>query len=163
MNEKSSEFVVAWKNENFIKTDIVTTQEDLREVQLAKAAIYTGASILMKHLDVTPHEIQKIFLAGAFGTYVDPQNAKIIGMYPDVSLEKVQFVGNTAGSGARMALLSVEVREMAERIAKSVKYVELGADPSFQSEFLKATYLPHQELNQFPSIARLIGKKNADQ
>jgi uncharacterized 2Fe-2S/4Fe-4S cluster protein (DUF4445 family) len=161
-NEKTSEFVISWKNENSLKTDIVVTQDDIREVQLAKAAIYTGASILMKHLGIETDDIQKIFLAGAFGTYVDPQNAKIIGMYPDISLEKVQFVGNTAGSGARMALLSIEVREVAEKIAKSVEYVELGADPSFQNEFLKATYLPHQEPDRFPSVVKLLGKKNTD-
>jgi uncharacterized 2Fe-2S/4Fe-4S cluster protein (DUF4445 family) len=161
-NEKSSEFVISWKNENSLKTDIVVTQDDIREVQLAKAAIYTGASILMKHLGIGPNDIQRIFLAGAFGTYVDPQNAKIIGMYPDISLEKVQFVGNTAGSGARMALLSVEVREAAEKIAKSVVYVELGADSNFQNEFLKATYLPHQEPDRFPSVVKLLGKKNTD-
>jgi uncharacterized 2Fe-2S/4Fe-4S cluster protein (DUF4445 family) len=159
MNERSSEFVITWKNENSANTDVVFTQRDIREAQLAKAAIYTGVSILMKHLGIKPYAIQKIFLAGAFGTYVDPQNARIIGMYPDVPLERVQFVGNTAGSGARMALLSVKVREAAEKIAKAVEYVELGADPSFQSEFLKATYLPHQELDRFPSIAKLLGKK----
>ena len=159
-NEKTSEFVIAWKDENSIKTDIVVTQEDIRVVQLAKAAIHTGASILMKHLGIRPDDIQKIFLAGAFGTYVDPQNAKIIGMYPDVPLDRVQFVGNTAGSGARMTLLSMEVRDLAEKIAKSVEYIELGADSSFQSEFLKATYLPHQELDRFPNVAKLLKIKN---
>jgi uncharacterized 2Fe-2S/4Fe-4S cluster protein (DUF4445 family) len=159
MNVKSAEFVIAWKNESLAETDIVVTQRDIRVVQLAKAAIYTGASILMKHLNVKFHEIQKVFLAGAFGTYVDPLNAKVIGMYPNVSLEKVQFVGNTSGSGARMALLSVEAREVAEKIARFVEYVELGADPNFQNEFLKATYLPHKEVDRFPSVAKLISKK----
>ncbi len=156
IDEKSTEFVVAWKNESKVETDIVVTQGDIRVVQLAKAAIYTGASILMKHLGVKFHEIQKMYLAGAFGTYVDPLNAKVIGMYPDVALEKVQFVGNTSGSGARMTLLSVEAREEAERIARFVEYVELGADPSFQNEFLKATYLPHKEADRFPNISKRI-------
>jgi len=160
INEKSTEFVIVWKNESLADTDIVVTQGDIRVIQLAKAAIFTGASILMKHLDVKFHEIQKVFLAGAFGTYVDPLNAKVIGMYPDVSLEKVQFVGNTSGSGARMTLLSVEAREVAEKISKFVEYVELGADPNFQNEFLKATYLPNQEVNRFPSVAKLLGNKN---
>jgi len=157
VNEKSTEFVVAWKNEDSAESDIVVTQGDIRVVQLAKAAIYTGASILMKHLGVKPHEIQKVFLAGAFGTYVDPLNAKVIGMYPDVALEGVRFVGNTSGSGARMTLLSLKAREEAERIAKFVEYVELGADPSFQDEFLKATYLPHKELERFSNISKLVG------
>jgi len=84
-------------------------------------------------------------------------NAKVIGMYPDVALEGVRFVGNTSGSGARMTLLSLKAREEAERIAKFVEYVELGADPSFQDEFLKATYLPHKELERFSNISKLVG------
>jgi uncharacterized 2Fe-2S/4Fe-4S cluster protein (DUF4445 family) len=158
MGENSAEFVLAWEDETSIKSDIVVTQGDLREVQLAKAAIYTGASILMKQMKALPDEIRKIFLAGAFGNYVDPQNARVIGMYPDVPLERVQFVGNTAGSGARMALLSVDARKTAGEIAKRVEYVELGADPDFQGEFLKATYLPHRETRRFPNVVKILGK-----
>jgi uncharacterized 2Fe-2S/4Fe-4S cluster protein (DUF4445 family) len=157
-NAKAAEFVVAWKDETSVGNDIAVTQGDIREIQLAKAAIYTGASILMKKFGVKAYDVQRVFLAGAFGTYVDPQNAKIIGMYPDVPLERVHFIGNTAGSGARMTLLSVDARKTASDIARRVEYVELGADPDFQSEFLKATYLPHQESERFQSVSRLLGK-----
>jgi len=156
---KSGEFVIAWKSEAAIESDIVVTQSDIREVQLAKAAIYSGASILMKRMKVMPQEVRRIFLAGAFGTYVDPQNARLIGMYPDVALERVQFVGNTAGSGARMVLLSDEARDKAHEIAKRVEYVELGADPDFQNEFLKATYLPHREMERFPNVSQILSKR----
>ncbi len=159
---KLREFVIAWKEETSINNDIVTTQEDIREIQLAKAAIYAGASILMKRMGILPKDIKKIFLAGAFGNYVDPKNAKIIGMYPDVPLERVQFAGNTAGSGARMSLLSLDARREAEEIAKRVEYVELGADPAFQDEFLKATYLPHQEIERFRNIAIQLKKRCKD-
>jgi len=152
----SAEYVVAWGDETANGHDIVVTQNDVREIQLAKAAIYTGASILMRHRGVRPNDIRRVYLAGAFGNYVDPQNAKIIGMYPDVPLERVRFVGNTAGSGARMTLLSVEARRAAEEIAGKVRYVELGADPEFQTEFLKATYLPHREPERFPSVIALL-------
>ncbi|MDW8048852.1 MAG: ASKHA domain-containing protein [Nitrososphaerota archaeon] len=151
-----SEFVIAGGGETAIMSDIVVTQEDIREIQLAKAAIYAGASILMRRMGITLSDIEQVYLSGAFGNYVDPQNAKIIGMYPDVPLEKVKFAGNTAGSGARMALLSSEVRREAERISRRVKYVELGADPSFQKEFLEATYLPHHEIERFPNVTKLL-------
>jgi len=157
-NEKSFEFVIAWKDETANAYDIVVTQNDIREIQLAKAAIYTGTSILMKHRNVQPGDIQRIYLAGAFGNYVDPQNAKIIGMYPDVPLERVEFVGNTAGSGARMTLLSMDARRTAKDLVKRVEYVELGADPNFQSEFLSATFLPHREPQRFPSVRAMLGK-----
>jgi len=162
MNEKSAEFVIAWKDETATHSDIAVTQEDIREIQLAKAAIYTGASILMKKMQKDAKDIQKVFLAGAFGNYVDPQSAKVIGMYPDVPLERVQFVGNTAGSGARMALLSVDARRTAEKIARSVEYLELGADRDFQNEFLKATFMPHQETDRFPSVMQLLKKRIKD-
>jgi uncharacterized 2Fe-2S/4Fe-4S cluster protein (DUF4445 family) len=156
-SEKSAEFVIAWKDEASIETDIAVTQSDIREIQLAKAAIYTGASILMRQMQVNCGKVRKIFLAGAFGNYVDPRSARIIGMYAEVPLERVQFVGNTAGSGARMALLSVDARETAEEIAKRVEYVELGAEQNFQDEFLKATYLPHEETSSFPNAIKMLG------
>jgi len=161
-NGNSVEFVIAWKDESANAYDIVVTQNDIREIQLAKAAIYTGASILMKHRKVQPQDLQKVYLAGAFGNYVDPQNAKIIGMYPDVPLERVECVGNTAGSGARIALLSLDARMTAEDLAKKIKYVELGADPAFQNEFLKATYLPHMELRRFPSVTAMLNGETND-
>jgi len=156
----SVEFVIAWKDETSNAYDIVVTQNDVREIQLAKAAIYTGASVLMKHRKIQPSDIQRVYLAGAFGNYVDPQNAKIIGMYPDVPLERVKFVGNTAGSGARMTLISIDSRKTAEDLAKRIEYVELGADPNFQDEFLKATYLPHMEPGRFPSVMAILDKRS---
>jgi uncharacterized 2Fe-2S/4Fe-4S cluster protein (DUF4445 family) len=80
-------------------------------------------------------------------------------MYPDVPLERVQFVGNAAGSGARMALLSREVRENSDRIAQRVAYVELAADPSFQREFTEAMQFPHKDLARFPTVAQLIKRE----
>jgi uncharacterized 2Fe-2S/4Fe-4S cluster protein (DUF4445 family) len=157
-NGKSVEFVISWKNENAIKNDIVVTQKDVREVQLAKAAIYTGIHILMTRMHLQTNDIKKIFLAGAFGNYIDPYNAKIIGMYPDISLDRVSFVGNTAGSGARMTLVSVDARKEAAIIAKNVDYVELGAEPNFQNEFIKAILLPHQEYTRFPNVNKTISK-----
>ena len=155
-NRDPIEFVIVRKDETAINNDIVVTQKDIREVQLAKAAIYTGTSILMRQMNITPTEIQKIMIAGAFGNYIDPLNARTIGMYPDVPLRRVGLVGNTAGSGARMALLSTKVRRLAEKVAREVQYIELGADPMFQEEFLKATYLPHKEIERFPSIMQLM-------
>jgi uncharacterized 2Fe-2S/4Fe-4S cluster protein (DUF4445 family) len=150
------QYVLSYKEENEVGHDITVTQLDVQEIQLAKAAIYSGATILMKHLHIEPRDLQKVYLAGAFGTYVDPQSAVIIGLYPDVPLDRVQFVGNAAGSGARMALLSREVREESDRIAQGIGYVELAADPSFQREFTEALQLPHKDLTRFPTVAELI-------
>jgi len=151
------ELVIAWSNETEGGDDIVITQRDVREIQLAKAAIYTGASILMNKMRVTAADIKHVFIAGAFGTYVDPRSAKVIGMYPDVPLDRVKFVGNAAGSGARMALTSVKARKLAEEIRAKVEYLELGADPEFEGEFTKALFFPHLELDRFPNVRRMLG------
>jgi len=105
---------------------------------------------------VKPRDIQRIFIAGAFGNYIDPQSAKIIGMFPEVPLQNIQFVGNTAGSGAMMALLSTEARKLAEEVAEKIEYLELGADPEFQKEYLNATYFPHKETERFPNVMKLL-------
>ena len=157
------EFVIAKKNETTINTDITITQADIRELQKAKAAIRAGAEVLLKHMKISKNEITQLYVAGAFGNYIDPENARTIGMYPEVPLEKIKFVGNTAGTGSRMCLLSEEMREYAEEISKSVRYYELAVDPNFQSEYIKAMFLPHQDLSRQPIITeklRRLGRIN---
>ena len=140
----TAEYVLAWKEETDTKQDIVITQRDIEEIKLAKATIYSGITILSRHLNVSMRDIKKMFVAGAFGTYVDAHSARTIGMYPDIPLGYISFVGNTAGSGARMCLLSKEERAEAVKIAQNIEYVELAADPNFQHEFLNALYIPHK-------------------
>ncbi|MGQ9744185.1 MAG: ASKHA domain-containing protein [Candidatus Bathycorpusculaceae bacterium] len=139
------EFVIAWGNETRTGKEITVTQKDIREIQLAKAAIYTGCSILMKRKKLKEKDINKVFIAGAFGNYINLENAKVIGLIPDVPIEKVEFVGNTAIVGAKMALISNEARIKADAISKRVRYLELAADPSFKKEFLKATLISGDE------------------
>ncbi len=155
--DRHAEYVVAFARESATGKDIVVTQEDVREVQLAKAAIYAGASLLMRKLAVKVGDIARLYVAGAFGTYIDVRNARLIGLYPEVPLETVKFVGNAAGTGARMALLSTEVRDVAAKVAKMIgSRVELGADPSFQEEFLQATYFPHRDTARFPQGMQML-------
>lgn len=138
------EYVIAWKEETQTGRDIVITQRDIEEIKLAKAAVHAGIVILENHLSVQTEDIKKMFIAGAFGTYVDPYSARTIGMYPDIALGRIAFVGNTAGSGARMALVSREMRAESQKIAENLKYVELAADPNFQREFVNSLYIPHK-------------------
>lgn len=136
------EFIVAWDNETVTGKAITITQKDINEIQLAKAAIYTGCSILMKRKNLKDRDINRVFIAGAFGSYLNPENAKIIGLIPDIPTEKIKVVGNTAVMGAKMALVSKEVRKKAEEIANRVRYLELANDPDFNQEFLKALIFP---------------------
>jgi uncharacterized 2Fe-2S/4Fe-4S cluster protein (DUF4445 family) len=150
------EFVLAWKDETTINTDIVLTQGDIRELQKAKAAIHAGAEILLQRMEFTEDDISKLVVAGAFGNYIDPENARTIGMYPDIPLEKVEFVGNLAGTGARMSLISKEMREKTELISERVNYLELAIDKIFQDEYLNSFYFPHANLNKYPLTVELL-------
>jgi uncharacterized 2Fe-2S/4Fe-4S cluster protein (DUF4445 family) len=143
------EFVIAWEEETSIGGDITVTQKDIRELQLAKAAIFAGITILMKKKKVNKEDLASVIIAGAFGSHINPESARTIGMLPGVPLERVRSVGNAAGSGARMALMSKKVRELAREVSKKVKYVELAADAEFQREFLSAMYLPHEDPGLF--------------
>ncbi len=148
-------FVIVSKKEGATR-DIVVTQKDIGEVQLAKAAIYTGCYILMKRKSIKQSDIKKLYIAGAFGNYIDPLNAKLIGMLPDISTESINFVGNAAGTGARMVLISEKLRDEAASISRKVDYVELASEPDFQMEFTSAMFLPHRDLGRFPSLQNLL-------
>jgi uncharacterized 2Fe-2S/4Fe-4S cluster protein (DUF4445 family) len=145
------EFVLVFRKEGATR-NIVITQKDIEQVQLAKAAIYTGCHILMKEKHIKPEDITKVFVAGAFGNYINVDNAKLIGMLPEISTKRIRFVGNAAGAGARMALISKKHRRIASLISKKVQYIELALDPDFQREFASAMFLPNKDLGRFPSF-----------
>jgi uncharacterized 2Fe-2S/4Fe-4S cluster protein (DUF4445 family) len=152
--DNKGEFVLAWKNETATAREITVTQEDLNEIQLAKAAIFAGCWILMKRRNVKSESIDQVLIAGAFGSYINPENAKRIGLVPDVPTKKIKSVGNTALTGAKMALISRKARETAETLSKRVRYVELTVDPDFSSEFAGAMFIPHKDLSRFRSVKR---------
>ena len=156
------EYVVAWKEETGSGTEITVTQADVRELQKAKAAIHTGAELLMRRVGLREKDITTLFIAGAFGNYIDPESARTVGMYPEVAIERIKFVGNTAGTGARMCLTSEEMRKYAEEISKSVAHVELALDKDFQREYLKSFNFPHKDLDRYPvtvDLLRRIGRQ----
>jgi uncharacterized 2Fe-2S/4Fe-4S cluster protein (DUF4445 family) len=153
--EGNAEYVIAWEKDTSIGKDITVTQADVRAMQLAKGALYTGAKILMKNYGVT--ECDRVILAGAFGSYIDKEASMVIGMFPDCDLEKVQAVGNAAGDGARIALVNKEKRKEADVVARQIEYIELTVDPDFQKEFMMAMHLPHMK-DKFPHVQHILDK-----
>lgn len=129
------EFVLAFNQDG---EDVVILQKDIREVQLAKAAIYAGIRIMMKRMDITDEDLDGIHIAGAFGSYIDIDSALTIGLLPQIDKNKIILEGNSAGIGACMALLSSDQREEAEKTAETITHVELAACAEFQDEYLKA-------------------------
>ena len=120
---------------------LVFTQNDVRQVQLAKGAILTGASILMESAGIAVSEIDMVLLAGAFGNYIDPTSALAIGLLPPVGIEKIFPVGNAAGEGAKRMLLSVKERKLIESVVERIKYLELAQYKDFTQIFARATVL----------------------
>jgi uncharacterized 2Fe-2S/4Fe-4S cluster protein (DUF4445 family) len=153
LNEDGPEFVIAWAHETSIGKDITISLGDVRAVQLAKGAMYAGAKLMMRRLGI--ERLDKVILAGAFGSYIDKESAMIMGLFPDCELENVYAVGNAAGDGARIALLNRDKRIEANQIARQVEYVELTVEGDFEREFAQAMYFPHMK-DEFPHLKDLL-------
>ncbi len=157
--ENGPEYVIAWAAETSIGRDIFLSIRDVRQIQLAKAALYVAARKLLRESGLeTP---DKIILAGGFGSYIDPQKAMLIGLIPDCPLENVYAVGNAAGDGARIALLNLEKRSEAVQVARQVRRFELPTDPEFQNQFILALNFPHMT-DPFPHVRHLIPQHQPD-
>jgi len=157
--ENGTEYVVAWAEETSIGRDIHISIKDIRQIQLAKGALYVAARTLLKQAGLERPD--KLILAGGFGSVIDKTRAMMIGMIPDMPLEDVYAVGNAAGDGARIALLNVEKRREAESVAGKVRRYELPTDPEFQNGFMLAMSLPHMS-DPFPHIEHLIPARQVD-
>ncbi|HEY53534.1 MAG TPA: ATP-binding protein, partial [Caldilineae bacterium] len=155
---KRAAYVLATADQTANGEAILVTQDDVRAIQLAKAALYAGAKLLMMRAGV--EQVDRVVLAGAFGSYIDPKHAMILGLIPDCDLGRVYAVGNAAGDGARIALLNRNKRLEAQEIAHWVRYVETAMDPEFQEEFVKAIHIPHQS-DPYPHLAGLLPDRPA--
>ena len=120
---------------------ITVTNGDIRAIQLAKAALYAGARLLMDQMGVD--EVDRVVLAGAFGAHISPKHAMVLGMIPDCDVEKVTSAGNAAGTGARIALLNVSARREVEANVRKIVKVETAVEPRFQEHFVAASNIPH--------------------
>ena len=152
-------FILARNDETSTGDPVVVTQKDIGEVQLAKAAIHAGCSVLLSRVGVKATDLRRLYIAGSFGNYVNPTSAKLLGLIPEVPTEIIEFVGNTAIVGAKMCLISAEMRAEAKAIGEEVRYIELGADPSFSKDFAASMYLPHQDASLYPETCALLGLK----
>ena len=125
-----------------VSDNVVVTQNDVRAIQLAKAALHAGFRLLMDKMALK--SVDRVVLAGAFGTHIDPKYAMVLGMIPDCALENVRAAGNSAGTGARMALLNKGARREIEAVVRDIEKIETAVEASFQDQFVKAMAIPHQ-------------------
>jgi uncharacterized 2Fe-2S/4Fe-4S cluster protein (DUF4445 family) len=173
---EGKEFVVAWASETSLGRDmiaqrrddgeiemkesegkdIVITEADIKNILRTKAAVYASCSVLLKSMNKTFHDLDKIYIAGGFGNYIDLKKAILLGLFPDVPMEKYDFIGNGSVGGSRLALLSKDMRDEAVRIYKMMTYIELSVNNLFYNEFTSALFLPHTDLTLFPSVSEVL-------
>jgi uncharacterized 2Fe-2S/4Fe-4S cluster protein (DUF4445 family) len=132
---------------------IAVTQNDVRAIQLAKAALYAGTRLLMDKLGID--EVDRIRLAGAFGSHIDVKYAMVLGLIPDCPLEKVQSAGNAAGTGARIALVNSKARDEIEAVVRRIEKIETAVEPKFQQHFVEAMAIPHKTAPS-PHLSKVV-------
>jgi len=150
--EHGLEYVVAWGAESEKGQDIVITRVDIDNLLRAKGAIYAGYKILADSVGVPVEMIERMLIGGSFGKYINVEKAMQIGLLPDMPWERFQFLGNTSVRGAYYALLDSRVRERIADIASRMTYIELSADNSFYDAFMSALFLPHTDMEAFPTV-----------
>lgn len=141
------------------RRDIVLTEVDIENIMRAKAAIYAGISLLLKKVGLTLDDIERVYIAGGFGNYLNVEKAITIGMLPDISKEKFLFLGNASIAGAYLCLLSDKMRKEAEEIALKMTNIELSVSRRFMDEYMSALFLPHTDISLFPTVSDLLSKK----
>jgi len=132
---------------------IAITQNDIRAIQLAKAALYAGCRLLMDRLNVD--KVDRIMLAGAFGSHIDPTYALLLGLVPDCAPARISSAGNAAGTGARIALLNTKARLEIETLVRRIEKIETAIEPKFQEHFVAAMAIPHKTA-PYPELAKVV-------
>jgi uncharacterized 2Fe-2S/4Fe-4S cluster protein (DUF4445 family) len=173
---EGKEFVVAWAQETSLGKDmiaqrkddgeivmtesegkdIVITDADIKNILRTKAAVYASCSVLLKSMNYTFEDLDRIYIAGGFGNYIDMKKAILLGLFPDVPNEKYDFIGNGSLGGSRLALLSKKMRDEAERVYRMMTYIELSVNNMFYNEFTSALFLPHTDMSMFPTVAKQL-------
>jgi len=154
--EDGPEFLLVEKSETSTGRDIVITQPDIDNLMRSKAAVYAAVSLLMEATQMTSEKLDHIFLAGGFGSFLDVGKVVLIGMLPDVPVERIHFAGNTSIAGAKLALLSTQALEAISKVAGRMTYIDLMTNPKFMDEFVAANFLPHTQVERFPSVEKFL-------
>ncbi len=159
-NDDGYEYVLSYAAETQTGKDIVITEIDIANLMRAKAAMYAGLITLVNSVGLKPGEVQKILIAGAFGSFIDIKRAITIGLLPDLPLDRFHFVGNGSLTGARFAAFSTNFVIQVKKVAKMMTNFELSENGDFMNNYIAALFLPHTHLEDFPSVKkRLLGKK----
>jgi uncharacterized 2Fe-2S/4Fe-4S cluster protein (DUF4445 family) len=150
------EYVLAWSDETQIDRDVVLTEPDIENLIRAKGAMYSGFMTLLEEVGLSVEDLDRIILAGGFGSYVDLEKAMTIGLLPETDPEKVTFIGNGSLMGARMSSLTNRIRKDVVEVTKKMTNFELSETSSFMDNYVAALFLPHTDINQFPKLKQRL-------
>jgi len=153
------EFVVCFKKDTDLDEDIVITEADIENLKRSKGAMYSAAAVLLKKVGLSFEELDRIMIAGGFGTSIDIEKAVVIGLLPDIDRKKFHFIGNSSLIGSREILLSYDAMRKAEEIAKKMTYVELSAEPGYMDAYVASLFFPHTDIDKFPNVVKKIKKR----
>jgi uncharacterized 2Fe-2S/4Fe-4S cluster protein (DUF4445 family) len=158
------EYVLTWKDETQIDRDVVLTEIDIDNLIRAKGAMYSGCMTLLSEVGMGFQDVEKIIIAGGFGSYIDLEKAMTIGLLPETDPEKVVFVGNGSLMGAKMSALTNRIRKDVAEVTKKMTNFELSETASYMDNYIAALFLPHTNMDQFPKLkARLEARKSVMQ
>ena len=156
VGDHGGEYVVVWANQSGVGTDIVINEVDVENLLRTKGAIYAGFSVLVQSVGLELADVEQVFIAGAFGQYINVEKAIQIGLLPDMPWDRFNYLGNTSVLGAFYSLVSRGMRREVVEIAKKMTYLELSADNTFYDQFMSALFLPHTDITAFPSVMRTL-------
>lgn len=154
------EYVVSWKDETQIDRDIVLSEVDLENLIRAKGAIYSGCMTLLEEVGLTMDSIERIILAGGFGSYIDLEKAMTLGLLPEIDPERVTYIGNGSMLGARMSALTNAIRKDVVQVTSGMTNFELSETPSYMNNYVAAMFIPHTEIEKFPRLKARMSKKS---
>ena len=150
------EYVLVWKNATQIEKDITITEPDIDNFIRAKGAMYSGALTLLEEVGLTINSIDKIILAGGFGSYIDLEKAMTIGLLPEIDPKKVDYLGNGSLLGCKICCIANNLRKDVGKVVEMMTNFELAETPSYMNHYIGALFLPHTELNYFPKLKKRL-------
>jgi uncharacterized 2Fe-2S/4Fe-4S cluster protein (DUF4445 family) len=157
--EQGLGFLVEQGNQTFWGKDLVITERDISKLIRTKGAVFSAISLLLKNVGLSYDQIDELYIAGGFGQNLDIENAVRIGLLPDLRRDKYHYLGNSSLLGAYLILLSGKNMDLVAEIAEKMTYIELNAEPGYMNEYTGSLFLPHTDINLFPSVKQVFHKK----
>jgi len=156
--EDTKGFLIEREENSFWGKDLYITENDISHLIRSKAAVFSACSLLLKHLGIDFSKIHAVYIAGGFGHYLNLRNAIRIGLLPDLDEERFNYIGNSSLFGAYLILLNEANRDMVQKLAKKMTYIELNTEPGYMFEYMGALFLPHTDLQLFPSVEKILNR-----